>query len=368
MALTKVLLFGAGVFLVCLSAAVTSAAVCDVETAGKIMRMADLYGIDSTGGDIWAVGPKGMIFHTVNMGKTWDLQETGIGNELFSVSFADNHGWAVGRFGVVLHTEDRGEHWEVQQREIADRKPSLYKVQFVNATTGWAVGEWGTIIHTVDGGKSWTSQSLLTATGEGEDITGDESPEEEAALDQPDDEGIFEEEFIEGDEAGDALVSAGDKFLYGLYFVNSECGWVVGESGTIGHTADGGNTWVLQESPQGRKSLYSVYFRDVETGWACGIDGTIIYTNDGGDTWNAASAVPTEESLYDVVLHEEVLWTVGKKGIILSSADGGKTWKFGDNNPVVYYWLIDLVSAEGNLIIAGGHGAVLISPDGGRTW
>ena len=338
----------------------------DSETALKLMRMSDVYGVDSRYGNIWAVATKGMIFHSCNMGETWELQETGVKNELFSVSFTENNeGWAVGRFGVILHTADRGEHWEIQQKEIPGDQANLYKVQFVNNSVGWTVGEWGTILHTTDGGKTWMRQTLLSDNGE-----------EDGCVDTLDEEGFESEKSfdsdeiigIDDDEEGDDLSSAADKFLYGLYFLDHENGWVVGESGTIGHTIDGGNTWELQKNPHGDKSLYGVYFKDAEKGWACGIDGTIIQTNDGGTTWNLVQNVPSADSLYDIVLADNTMWAVGKKGVIISSKNGGLTWECGKGNPVVYYWLIDLAYADGNLVMAGGHGSVMISPDNGKTW
>jgi hypothetical protein len=45
------------------------------------------------------------ISKSINGGATWTNQNSGTGNDLWSVYFTDeNKGWAVGSFGTILHT------------------------------------------------------------------------------------------------------------------------------------------------------------------------------------------------------------------------------------------------------------------------
>ncbi len=72
--------------------------------------------------------------------------------------------------------------------------------------------------------------------------------------------------------------------------------WAVGDSGTILHTTDGGQTWRRQAVPFGQAEqsrqaaapdLLSVQFlSDGRRGWAAGSDGVILATSDGGQSWN----------------------------------------------------------------------------------
>ncbi|MFC2094418.1 YCF48-related protein [Bacteroidota bacterium] len=39
-----------------------------------------------------------------------------------------------------------------------------------------------------------------------------------------------------------------DQFLKSTHFVDSLYGWAVGDSGTIIHTSDGGDNWIVQDS------------------------------------------------------------------------------------------------------------------------
>lgn len=341
----------------------------------KLMRMAEIYGVGSSGKTVWAVGSHGVIFHSSDLGKTWESQDSGTRNELYSISVGENgEAWAVGRFGVVLHTQDDGKHWEMQQKETPETKVTLFKVFFVNNQEGWATGEVCSVFHTENGGKSWALQPVVESgpvKGEGTERKTAVVADSGAKTDQTAHIELSDEVFsTSGEEAQESeLVSANDRFVYALHFVDVRLGWVVGEKGLIAHTEDGGKTWVMQTNPLGKKSLFGVCFKDSTAGWACGMDGTIICTNDGGNTWNASKSVPSKESLYDITLTEDgVLWAVGKKGVVLVSKDQGNTWTSNTSSPPVNQWLIDIVGRDGNLIIGGGKGTMLTSPDNGRTW
>ena len=51
----------------------------------KRMHNTDLYGVDAHGDSIWAVGVGGLVFYSPDSGKSWQLQGTGIINELFEL-------------------------------------------------------------------------------------------------------------------------------------------------------------------------------------------------------------------------------------------------------------------------------------------
>ena len=77
------------------------------------------------------------------------------------------------------------------------------------------------------------------------------------------------------------------KPLWGIFFWNTQKGWVVGEDRTIFTTKDGGQHWQLQYSHQ--SLLWSYIFSDVlflteSKGFVVG-GGNIYYTVDGGKVW-----------------------------------------------------------------------------------
>src|SRR5437868_7033750 len=82
---------------------------------------------------------------------------------LNAIQFVDKQeGWAAGADGVIWHTIDGGKHWERQSTGV---RAALRSVHFLNPYTGWAVGREelpnaggsaGIILFTDDGGLHWT--------------------------------------------------------------------------------------------------------------------------------------------------------------------------------------------------------------------
>src|SRR5947209_18960956 len=91
---------------------------------------------------------------------------------LHAVQFVDrDEGWAVGDEGVVWHTIDGGRSWE---REPPGGRASLRSVQFLTPFTGWIAGREelphnggsvGVLLFTQDGGLRWRRAGLNTLPG-----------------------------------------------------------------------------------------------------------------------------------------------------------------------------------------------------------
>lgn len=76
-------------------------------------------------------------------------------------------------------------------------------------------------------------------------------------------------------------------------FVSPKLGWVVGESGVIINTTNGGQSWKQQESGT-TYTLRSVSFCDSVNGWAVG-SGVKLKTTNGGKNW---TVVKFDTSIY----------------------------------------------------------------------
>ena len=75
--------------------------------------------------------------------------------------------------------------------------------------------------------------------------------------------------------------------LHGIYALDSENLWVVGEEGTILNSTDGGSTWNEITCPV-TYNLYNVHFINADTGWVGGDHNSIteiMRTTDRGLTW-----------------------------------------------------------------------------------
>jgi len=68
-----------------------------------------------------------------------------------------------------------------------------------------------------------------------------------------------------------------------VYFIDADIGWVVGGSGTILKSSDGGANWIPQTSGTSN-ALNSVHFIDANKGWTVGSNGTILKTTNGGES------------------------------------------------------------------------------------
>lgn len=103
----------------------------------------------------WAAADGGKIFQTVNGGRIWREQKTGISENLNDIFFTTTaEGWAVGDNGAILHTATAGNVWTPESQKTKHR---LEKVFFIGKK-GFAVGFGGTIL-TYDASAENDSQS-----------------------------------------------------------------------------------------------------------------------------------------------------------------------------------------------------------------
>ena len=93
----------------------------------------------------WACGSGGLMFHTIDAGKTWTRQTSGVNTDLSDIAALDSkRAWAVGDKGVILYTADSGKTWKkIESGTTSD----LYKVSFTSAGHGVAVGAKGTVVY-----------------------------------------------------------------------------------------------------------------------------------------------------------------------------------------------------------------------------
>ncbi|MCK7516544.1 MAG: YCF48-related protein [Ignavibacteriales bacterium] len=66
--------------------------------------------------------------------------------------------------------------------------------------------------------------------------------------------------------------------------MNNNAGWIIGISGTILKTTNGGAYWFSQQGTI-TSSLESASFVDANNGWILGYCGKIFHTSNGGNDW-----------------------------------------------------------------------------------
>ena len=114
------------------------------------------------------------------------------------------------------------------------------------------------------------------------------------------------------------------KMLRSICFTDVNRGIVVGDSGTILKTTDGGTVWTTISSGT-IKNLNSVDFPNADTGFAVGDDGIILKSINGGSTWALNFTGPGDA--YCVRFPDaNTGWVTDSEANILKTYDGGNTW------------------------------------------
>lgn len=288
----------------------------------------DLYKISFTSNNIgYVLADSGLILKTTNEGKTWKTMQIGISMWFTSFCFSDdNIGYVVGTNGIILKTVDGGNTWKPLS------SGTIYHftaVLFVNTNIGYVIGgnlfsDVGIILKTTDGGNTWNDLSSRISS----------------------------------------------KWLYSIYFIDANTGYLVGDSGTILKTTNGGDSWT--NLPSGtNKVLGSVFFTSENTGFASGgnnvgDEGIILRTDNGGSTWTAlSSGTRSVGSLFfpSNDIGYAISYDANLKGLILKTDNGGIAWSIASTDLIstnlssVFFTNVNkgYIVGEGGTIIKWGE-------------
>lgn len=160
-------------------------------------------------------------------------------------AFGTNHAWLLRTPENMLRTADGGSTWKPESVKFTGGTPrGPFAVAFVSETEGWCVAaDDRRLWHTLDGGVTWSS-SASSFPGE-----------------------------------------------YGarqVFFASRRTGWVVGDSGHIFATSNGGKSW-RKLTTCSSTTCASVGFVDRQRGLALDAMGKAFRTTDGGATWSRVS-------------------------------------------------------------------------------
>ncbi len=239
------------------------------QTSGVIANLKSVYFADSQTG--WAVGNAGTILKTADGGTTWALQTSGTTANLSGIHLMSTQtGWIVGGNGTILNTTDGGVTWISQTSATTENLNSLY---FVNAQTGWIVGGSGTVLKTTNGGGTWAPQSWSAQSGYGTNLTSVHFINEQLGLAVAGFGGFYGGTIIRTTDGGSNWTVSNAIDNYGLEsvrFSDEQTAWVVGTSGRILKSVNGGS-WTEQNSLNGMGPwIKAIYFANAQNGWVVG--------------------------------------------------------------------------------------------------
>ena len=297
--------------------------------------LADVFFVDAATG--WAVGDRGVIWHTFDGGNSWRQQHSGVPCRLNSVWFIDHRrGWAVGgaaRFhggatqAVVLRTADGGTTWQCVSGLLL---PRLNRVKFFDPNVGVALGDSSSsypsgVFATQDGGQSWRALAAEQATP-----------------------------WLAGD------------------FIDPEAGAVTGVAGQFATIAQRR----VMHSPLATRSLRSAHAMRLTapaSGWLVGDGGLVMATRDLGHSWQSPPGELPDNAgehfdFHALAVHGPHVWVAGSPGTrVFHSADGGQSWQAFATGCFTPIRALSFVDAQLGWAV-GDLGCICITTDGGRTW
>jgi photosystem II stability/assembly factor-like uncharacterized protein len=176
-------------------------------------------------------------------------------------------------------TTNGGINWHV----VLDT-PSC-RIFFINESTGWASGHWYGVFKTINGGLNWERQELITQNPNGADFYFFDSQK-----------GYGIAKSLWGYGRLYSTVNGGNNWNMrtdlpesrSIQFVNLNTGYMLIRDNIhydegLAKTSNGGINWITHNINTTR-SLSKVYFSSANTGWIIGDSGTILKTTNGGIT------------------------------------------------------------------------------------
>ncbi len=172
------------------------------------------------------------------------------------------------------------------------------------------------------------------------------------------------------------------KQLYGIAVLDEATIWIVGYSGVILRTNDGGATWTQQNSGLGDGDpVYGISAVDGTTAWAVGSrtvmtkDGpaptrAILKTTDSGNSWTSQSTGESGDVSRISAVNTSTAWAVSSTGI-LKTSNGGITWEtqiLDTNFRGIAGASANVAWGLRNLYKTTGDGGVYKTTTGGALW
>lgn len=140
---------------------------------------------------------------------------------------------------------------------------------------------------------------------------------------------------------------------------------IVGDSGVILQSTDGGLSWRRISSPTYEK-LYFADFRSDSVVFACGSNGTLLKSSDQGNNWQMLSSVTSHDLKYvNAWISPLSIYVAGENGFYAKITNNIWTTQIIDTADINTL----LINPQGERIYAGGdYGTLLYTSNSGSVW
>ncbi|MDP3149199.1 MAG: YCF48-related protein [Ignavibacteria bacterium] len=153
----------------------------------------------------------------------------------------------------------------------------------------------------------------------------------------------------------------------GIYFINKDTGWAVGDLGALIKTTDGGGSWKVIETNT-TKPILKIRSYNGTTVIASGYDGLILRSTDGGETFvQVISGVGNGIDIWGLeIVNDSLGWACGATAL-LKTTDAGESWQIVNIQGYTgNLWAIEFLNDTYGFLAADGK--VLRTTDGGTNW
>lgn len=175
------------------------------------------------------------------------------------------------------------------------------------------------------------------------------------------------------------------KTLTKCFFINTNTGWIAGDSGMIARTTNAGQNWIVQNTNI-LNDIKSIFFINERLGWAVSYEvfpdsltylGTrVLKTSNGGINWINYMYPDTNIFMRAVYFRDSLTgFMSGAPSLIVRTTDAGSTWiKTDTDTSLILGFPVECVSFVNNQIgyASGGFrdiaGAMWVTTNGGLNW
>jgi photosystem II stability/assembly factor-like uncharacterized protein len=267
----------------------------------------------------WVVGTNSALLETTDGGKTWNQKVLDLGEQIYrfsSVSFAGEEGWVAGQPSLLLHTTDGGKSWA--RVPLSEKLPGAPENMFAIApNTAEMTTDIGAMYRTTDGGRNWKAL-VSDAFGVIRSLHRSEDGRYVAVSAR----GNFFSTWEPGQTDWQPYNRNSSRRLQNMGFTKDGRLWMLARGGQMQFTnSTDPEDWQDAINPEFATSwgLLDMAFRTQDEAWVVGGSGTLLASFDGGKTWQKDREVEdVPANIYKVVFFDQNTgYAIGQRGTLL---------------------------------------------------